>query len=87
MIIKGRTFLCKYILGCRDMAEYFFSNVFLQDKIYKMLSRIFMVCLFGVSLLFSSCIPESDLQIIRKVILRPCGLLWTKDIVFSIIKI
>ena len=59
MIVKGRI-LFKYILECRDMAEYFSSNVFLRGKVYKMLNRIFMVCSFGMLFLFSSCIPESD---------------------------
>lgn len=86
MIVKGRI-LFKYILECRDMVEYFSSNVFLRGKVCKMLNRIFMVCSFGMLFLFSSCIPESDFTDDPKVILRLCGLLWTKDIVFSIIKI
>ena len=59
MIVKGRI-LFKYILECRDMVEYFSSNVFLRGKVCKMLNRIFMVCSFGMLFLFSSCIPESD---------------------------
>ena len=59
MIVKGRI-LFKYILECRDMVEYFSSNVFLRGKVCKILNRIFMVCSFGMLFLFSSCIPESD---------------------------
>ena len=60
---------------------------FCEVKFIKCLTGFLWFVRSGCCFFFLLVFPNRILQMIRKVILRLCGLLWTKDIVFSIIKI